>query len=223
MSQWEDLDNDVLYYILMSVPAKDVLSLCRVNTRYKNLCRDPSIFKNLMQKHYPHLPLNRDIKQQFIDITQNKQTHYYAVFNNMYDRIDHFNVGFSTGTPSLVTPGRLDSGTQVWVVCWLAIEETGIMGNCTAFSKKEDALEFAVKDYLKNARDLIRDEIDVAMTLITEEEAIRELDITLDLVKLKKGMLNPIISEELPHYLYKDNLQGIDHFVYYQVFPTQLP
>lgn len=220
-TSFSDLDDDVLLYILMSANPKTVVSLCQTNSRYFRLCQDPLTFVKLMKKHYPHLPINRDPKKQFIEITQGKVTNYYAVFNNLHDQIERFTKKYIEDVPTLQIEGKLDPGTEVWGFCWLEREEMGITGNCFAYANKEEALGVGVSDYIRNAERAIDDEMDDAQ--VTREEAmqIRMVD-TLDREILRQNMLRPTIDDELPHIFHRDFLNGIDYVIYYQVFPTIL-
>lgn len=70
------LDANVLIMILLRSKPKAVLSACRINKQYANVCRKTAVFETLMRAHYPDSILTDNPKQQYVSITEGVETTY---------------------------------------------------------------------------------------------------------------------------------------------------
>ena len=74
------MDANAAYEVLKSLKPSDVVQLCRVNVDLKSrICNDQSIFRRLLEDHYPAVPLAKDGKyvQQYKQLAAKEPTLYH--------------------------------------------------------------------------------------------------------------------------------------------------
>ena len=219
------LDANALYEILARLDPQSVLKTCQTNNQFRNLCQNPHIFYRLMQLHYPDVPINKNPKKQYIDITEGKYTTYYPII--MFNKI--FSLYSSSGNNSVVVevPGTLDPNTEIWLTCTITREIFNYgryKGTCSVHKTKEQALEAGYNDFVYNATK----EIEVEMDLydMSKNEIINKIHLYPSLnekEEILERLLNPKIDENLPHYIEENNLTGHEDTVYFQVVKLKIP
>ncbi len=70
------LDKAVLVQLLTNMTPSDVLSTCRVDRRYADICRDSQVFHRLLSAHYPESFPTDNPKKQYIALTKDIYTPY---------------------------------------------------------------------------------------------------------------------------------------------------
>lgn len=76
------LDKGALSKILENLNPSDVLNLCTLDDRFKEICKDQNIFRNLMLIHYPYSYPTLNPKLQYEALTQTVD--HNAKFNRYY-------------------------------------------------------------------------------------------------------------------------------------------
>jgi hypothetical protein len=64
------LNRDVIEIILSSATASDVTNLCQTDKNFQRVCKDPNVFKRLMDKFYPGISQTNNPKNQFYLLTE---------------------------------------------------------------------------------------------------------------------------------------------------------
>jgi len=77
-----NLDKVAAVYILSKSDPKDVLSACKTNSKFLQICNDMDVFVHLMRKHYPQYDLTDDPRLQYMTITLGRGTKYYTTVNS---------------------------------------------------------------------------------------------------------------------------------------------
>lgn len=73
----QSLGRDPLTKIAINSDPRDVLSLCRTNRRFAQLCREDSFWYTLMDAHFPDLPHMEPIREHYKMLALDKGTEYY--------------------------------------------------------------------------------------------------------------------------------------------------
>lgn len=99
-----DLRKDEITLLLIKLPPHDVLSLCKINQKYRNICKNKDLFTILMKKHYPNAVLTDNPKAQYKAITNDVKTRYkiHLLRDTYHDIITNNNIDSITnvGTSS---------------------------------------------------------------------------------------------------------------------------
>lgn len=148
---FEILDKNAILKILEKLDPKTVLSLCRINDRFSEVCRDQNIFISLMKKHYPQFPINDDAKAQYKAIAFGKIIVYYFYPKDGIQILEahtdeNKRIRFSKSFKILGT--KLPLGTELWI-----LDLAGKYYNTnTVFYSKEDAINEIFKDSVEENR-----------------------------------------------------------------------
>lgn len=73
---FEILDKNAIYNILKFMEPVDILSLCSINKKFRNICEDRDIFRQLLKDIYPQFNVCGDPKEHFFKITKGVGTLY---------------------------------------------------------------------------------------------------------------------------------------------------
>lgn len=72
------LDKVALLEIFKNLHPWEVLDLCRVNIQLGDVCKNESIFVDLLKYHFPNVTVSKNPKQQYITLVE-KTPRYYTI------------------------------------------------------------------------------------------------------------------------------------------------
>lgn len=75
------LDRGPLEMILINLPPRDVLTMCRTNRLYARICNDLQVFHRLLDLHYPQAFHTENPHRQYVALTQGVETTYMIRYN----------------------------------------------------------------------------------------------------------------------------------------------
>jgi len=70
------LRRDAVEMLLRNTSPQDVASLCQTNQQFRRVCNNPSLFRRLMDKHYPNAIYTNDPRRQFYALVEGVRTYY---------------------------------------------------------------------------------------------------------------------------------------------------
>lgn len=90
------LDRNALLEILKRSDPRSVIQLCGTDRRFRNLCREgnESIFRTLMQVHYPQFPVGDNPKRQYYSITAQEGIEYTLVIKEELNNLGLMEVDY---------------------------------------------------------------------------------------------------------------------------------
>lgn len=84
-NQFQILNNNAFASVLSQLSPREVLKNCQLDRKFATVCRDPEVFKFLLNKHYPNSFHTDKPRQQYIALTTGVETTYRLPFDDGED------------------------------------------------------------------------------------------------------------------------------------------
>lgn len=170
------LSNEVLLNLLKENEPREALTLCKVDWRFGNFCRDPYVFRKLLEAHF-RVSIKIDLdslqpeeyKEYYKSLVNGETSLYHHDFEDLYfsmPREDFYSqcIGFLNRdfNPELfrrdyqigvlILPGSVPRGAKTWAV--VRVAESEAEWEIFAFRSKEEALREAHRIAISNVEAL---------------------------------------------------------------------